>query len=252
MKLLKSKERCGFAVLRGISLLILAITLAGSEINMDSLLLSGKQQTTQVVNEEMDKLNRALLKAANQGDKEAISKLLTDGADIDATDERGRTSVMIAVHTNQLELFTFLVEQGANINIWDNQLDNPLLYAGAEGKLDFLKAAIAAGADTTITNRYGGTALIPAADRGHVEIVRELLMNSDVDVNHVNNLGWTALLEAIILGDGGKNHQEIVNLLIEHGVDVNLADRSGVTPLQHAKKQGYQEMVDVLTSAGGK
>ncbi|GIO01671.1 ankyrin repeat domain-containing protein [Brevibacillus laterosporus] len=219
---------------------------------MDSLLLSGKQQTTQVVNEEMDKLNRALLKAANQGDKEAISKLLTDGADIDATDERGRTSVMIAVHTNQLELFTFLVEQGANINIWDNQLDNPLLYAGAEGKLDFLKAAIAAGADTTITNRYGGTALIPAADRGHVEIVRELLMNSDVDVNHVNNLGWTALLEAIILGDGGKNHQEIVNLLIEHGVDVNLADRSGVTPLQHAKKQGYQEMVDVLTSAGGK
>ncbi|MBG9787381.1 ankyrin [Brevibacillus laterosporus] len=221
-------------------------------MHMDSLLSSGDQQTTQVVNEEMDKLNRALLKAANQGDKEAISKLLADGADIDATDERGRTSVMIAVHTNQLELFTFLVEQGANINIRDNQLDNPLLYAGAEGKLDFLKAAIAAGADTTITNRYGGTALIPAADRGHVEIVRELLMNSDVDVNHVNNLGWTALLEAIILGNGGKNHQEIVNLLVEHGADVNLADRSGVTPLQHAKKHGYQEMVDVLTSAGGK
>ncbi len=246
-------ERCGFAVLRGISLLILVIALAGGKIHMDSLLSSGDQQTTQVVNEEiMDKLNRALLKAANQGDKEAISKLLADGADIDATDERGRTSVMIAVHTNQLELFTFLVEQGANINIRDNQLDNPLLYAGAEGKLDFLKAAIAAGADTTITNRYGGTALIPAADRGHVEIVRELLMNSDVDVNHVNNLGWTALLEAIILGNGGNNHQEIVNLLVEHGADVNLADRSGVTPLQHAKKHGYQEMVDVLTSADGK
>lgn len=208
---------------------------------MDSLLSSGDQQTTQVVNEEMDKLNRALLKAANQGDKEAISKLLADGANIDATDERGRTSVMIAVHTNQLELFTFLVEQGANINIRDNQLDNPLLYAGAEGKLDFLKAAIAAGADTTITNRYGGTALIPAADRGHVEIVRELLMNSDVDVNHVNNLGWTALLEAIILGNGGKNHQEIVNLLVEHGADVNLADRSGVTPLQHAKNTAIRK-----------
>ncbi|WP_172619686.1 ankyrin repeat domain-containing protein [Paenibacillus alvei] len=219
---------------------------------MDSLLSSGEQQTTQEVNEEMNKLNHALLKAADEGDKEAISKLLVDGADIDATDVRGRTSVIIAIHTNQFELFTFLVEQGANINIRDNQLDNPLLYAGAEGKLDFLKAAIAAGADTTITNRYGGTALIPAADRGHVEIVRELLLNSDVDVNHINNLGWTALLEAIILGDGGKNHQEIVNLLIEHGADVNLADSSGVTPLQHAKKHGYQEMVDVLTNAGVK
>lgn len=241
-----------FAVLRGMSLLTLAIALAGCEITMDSLLSSGEQQTTQEVNEEMNKLNHALLKAADEGDKEAISKLLVDGADIDATDDRGRTSVMIAIHTNQFELFTFLVEQGANINIRDNQLDNPLLYAGAEGKLDFLKAAIAAGADTTITNRYGGTALIPAADRGHVEIVRELLLNSDVDVNHINNLGWTALLEAIILGDGGKNHQEIVKLLIEHGADVNLADSSGVTPLQHAKKHGYQGMVDVLTTAGGK
>ncbi|WP_268626825.1 ankyrin repeat domain-containing protein [Paenibacillus alvei] len=219
---------------------------------MDSLLSSGEQQYTQEVNEEMNKLNHALLKAANQGDKEGISRLLADGADIDATDDRGRTSVMIAIHTNHFELFTFLVKQGANINIRDNQLDNPLLYAGAEGKLEFLKAAIAAGADTTITNRYGGTALIPAADRGHVEIVRALLQSSDVYVNHVNNLGWTALLEAVILGDGGKNHQEIVKLLIEHGADVNLADSNGVTPLQHAKKHGYQEMVDVLTTAGGK
>lgn len=240
------------ALLRGISLLTLAIALAGCEITVDSLLSSREQQNTQEVNEGMNKLNHALLQASNEGDKVAISKLLADGADIDATDDRGRTSLMITIHTNQLELFTFLVEQGANINIRDNQRDNPLLYAGAEGKLDFLRAAIAAGADTTITNRYGGTALIPAADRGHVEIARELLLNSDVDVNHINNLGWTALLEAVILGDGGKNHQEIVKLVIEHGADVNLADRSGVTPLQHAKKLRYKEMVDDLTNAGGK
>ncbi|MGG1658272.1 ankyrin repeat domain-containing protein [Brevibacillus sp. NRS-1366] len=221
-------------------------------MNVDTLLSNGEQQATQAVKMEMDKLNDSLLTAVNQGDKEAVKKLLTDGADIDATDERGRTSALIAVHTNQLELFTLLAEHGANINIRDNRLDNPLLYSGAEGKLDFVKAAIAAGADTTITNRFGGTALIPAADRGHVEVVRELLTTSDVNVNHVNNLGWTALLEAVILGDGGKNHQAIVKLLIEHGADVNLADNDGVTPLQHAKKRGYREMIDALTSAGGK
>lgn len=200
----------------------------------------------------MDKLNRDLLKAAELGNQEAVAKLLADGADIDATDERGRTSAMIAVHTDQLELFQLLIGQGANINIRDHRQDNPLLYAGAEGKLDFVKAAVAAGADTTITNRFGGTALIPAADRGHVEIVRELLATSDVDVNHVNDLGWTALLEAVILGDGGKRHQEIVDVLIENGADVNLADGEGVTPLQHAKSRGYQEMIDALTKAGGK
>ncbi|MCR8842401.1 ankyrin repeat domain-containing protein [Paenibacillus sp. SC116] len=200
----------------------------------------------------MEKLNGDLLAAVKQGNQVLVVKILKDGANIDTTDERGRTSAMIAVHTNQLDLFKLLVKQGANIDIRENNKDNPLLFAGAEGKLDFVKAAIAAGADTTITNRFGGTALIPAADRGHVEVVRELLTNSDVKVNHVNNLGWTALLEAVILGDGGKHHQAIVNLLIEHGADVNLADNDGVTPLQHAKSRGYQEMIDALERAGGK
>lgn len=238
---------------RGISILILAAALSGCGMNMDSRLTgSGDRQHVQEVKLKMDKLNRDLLKAAELGNREAVAKLLADGADIDATDERGRTSAMIAVHTDQLELFQLLIGQGANINIRDHRQDNPLLYAGAEGKLDFVKAAVAAGADTTVTNRFGGTALIPAADRGHVEIVRELLATSDVDVNHVNDLGWTALLEAVILGDGGPRHQEIVDLLIGNGADVNLADDEGVTPLQHAKSRGYQEMIDALTKAGGK
>lgn len=62
---------------------------------------------------------------------------------------------------------------------------------------------LAAGADLKSINRYGGTALIPAAHRGHVETVRELL-KTRIDVDHVNRLGWTALLEAVMLGDGAR------------------------------------------------
>lgn len=234
------------------SLMPITLLLSGCEKNMSTMLQSHEQQATQTVNMENKKLNQSLLKAAQEGDTKAISHLLAEGADINATDESGRTSAMIAVHTNQLHVFTLLVEQGANINIRDQRLDNPLLYASAEGKLDFVRAAIAAGADTKVTNRFGGTGLIPAADRGHVEIVEELLTHSDVDIDHVNRLGWTALLEAVILGDGGERHQKIVNLLIEHGADVNLADHDGVTPLQHAKSRGYQEMVEALKRAGAK
>src|SRR5699024_5375443 len=125
-----------------------------------------------------------------------------------------------------------LIEYGADINIRNHNEDNVLLYAGAEGLLEIVKLAIEANADTTLTNRFGGTALIPAADRGHVEVVDYLLEKSDVDVNHVNDLHWTALLEAVILGDGAEPHQEIVNLLIQHGADIHLADKEGVTPLQ--------------------
>ncbi len=200
----------------------------------------------------MDKLNRDLLKAVNEGDLLAAERLLEQGADRDAKDGRGRTPAMIAVHNDRLDLFKLFVERGADIDIRDDRLDNPLLYSGAEGKMDFLKAALAAGADTTITNRFGGTALIPAADRGHVEIVRELLEHSDVNIDHINNLGWTALLEAVILGDGGRNHREIVDLLIAYGADVNLADKDGVTPLRHAESRGFREIADALTKAGGK
>ena len=95
------------------------------------------------------------------------------------------------------------------------------------------------GADLKSTNRYGGTALIPAAERGHVETVRTLI-EAGVDVDHVNSLGWTALLEAIILGDGGAAHTQIVQMLVSAGARTNLADRDGVTPLGHARSRGSE------------
>ncbi len=195
-------------------------------------------------------MNEKLIQAAERGDTATVLQLLATGAQINSRDQRGRTAVMAATHGNQVATVQALIAAGADINIQDNRLDNPFLYAGAEGLLDILKLTIAAGANTKLTNRYGGTALIPAAERGHVEVVTELLMRTDVDMNHVNNLGWTALLEAIILGDGGPRRTEVVRLLIQAGADVNLADSQGVTPLAHAQQRGYTEMIKLLQNAG--
>jgi ankyrin repeat protein len=159
---------------------------------------------------------------------------------------------MAATHTNQIEPVQILLEAGADVDIQDGQLDNPFLYAGAEGLFEILKLTIAAGADPTLTNRFGGTALIPAAERGHVAVVRELLTTTGVDVNHINNLGWTALLEAIILSDGGENHQQIIRLLIDHGADVHIPDHNGVSPLQHARQRGFQAIEQILLEAGAR
>ena len=78
-----------------------------------------------------------------------------------------------------------------------------------------------------------------------MDYVREVL-KTGIDVNHVNNLGWTALLEAVILGDGGEAHTEIVRLLLAAGADRSIADRDGVTALEHARRRGYAEMVALL------
>ena len=141
--------------------------------------------------------------------------LLEAGADVDERDADGRTPVMAATRGNHVETVRALIEAEANVDIQDDRLDNPFLYAGAEGLLDILRLTIAAGADPSLTNRFGGTALIPASERGHVEVVEELLTNSDVDIDHVNNLGWTALLEAIVLSNGDERHQRVVQLLVD-------------------------------------
>ncbi len=193
-----------------------------------------------------------LVQAAEIGDIKTIQRILSSGEDINSRDARGGTPVMAATHANKVDVVRLLINEGADINIQDTMADNPFLYAGAEGLLEILKLTIDANADTKLLNRYGGTALIPAADRGHVEIVKELLTRTDVDVNHVNNLGWTALLEAIILGEGGPDHTEIVRLLVEAGADVNSADKDGITPISHAKQRGYTKIVEILENAGAR
>ena len=158
----------------------------------------------------------ALVAAAEAGDMAALRRLLDAGVPVDARDARRRTALLAATHANRIDAARLLIERGADVNAKDDMQDSPFLYAGAQGRLEILRMTLAAGADLKSTNRYGGTALIPAAHHGHVETVRELL-KTKIDVDHVNRLGWTALLEAIILGDGGAAHTEIVRLLVAHG-----------------------------------
>jgi ankyrin repeat protein len=191
-----------------------------------------------------------LHEAARSGDLDGVRRLLAEGLPIDAQDATGQTPVMAATVARKTAVVRALVDAGADVDIRDDRLDNVLLYAGANGLLDLVRIANEAGADPAITNRFGGIALIPACERGHVETVRYLLAESDVDVDHVNRLGWTGLLEAIILSDGGPAHREIVRLLLDAGADPELADRDGVTPLAHARSKGFEAIAAQLVAAG--
>jgi ankyrin repeat protein len=193
----------------------------------------------------------ALVAAAEAGDLATLRRQLDAGVPVDTRDGRRRTALLAATHANQVEAARLLVERGADVNALDDLHDSPFLYAGAEGRLEILRLTLAAGADLQSINRYGGNALIPAAHHGHVETVRELLGTS-IAIDHVNRLGWTALLEAILLGDGGTAHTEIVRLLVAHGANVNLADGQGVRPLAHAEQRGQRAIAEILRRAGAR
>ncbi|WP_028391145.1 ankyrin repeat domain-containing protein [Bacillus cihuensis] len=208
-----------------------------------------EEKEKEIVGEE---LNKQLLQAAERGEANTISELIKKDANINAQDSKRRTATMIATYNNDVETAKVLINAGADVNIQDDMKNNPFLYAGAEGYIDILKLTIEAGVDPAITNRYGGTALIPASEHGYVDVIKELLTHTDIDVNHINNLGWTALLEAIILNNGDEKQQQTVQLLLEHGADLNIPDNDKVTPLQHAREKGFKEIEKILIKAGAK
>jgi ankyrin repeat protein len=187
----------------------------------------------------------ALLRAAAQGDADAVAVALRAGADIEARDERDRTALLLAATYDHVPVAEVLVAMGADPDALDDRHDSPWLVTGVTGSVAMLEALLPADPDLTIENRFGGRSPIPASERGHVAYVRRVV-RTGVDVNHVNDLGWTALLEAVILGDGGADHQEIVRILLASGADPTIADGDGVTPLRHAERRGYDEIAAQL------
>lgn len=192
-----------------------------------------------------------LLAAAESGRTAEVKALIAKGADLETRDSQGRTALLLAVAGNHVEMARVLLAAGASPNTQAANHDTPWLLAGASGRTDIIAAMLPLKPDLRLRNRYGGNALIPACERAHVETVK-LLLTSGIDVNHVNDLGWTCLLEIVILGDGGPRHQEVARLVLAAGADPNLADRDGLTPLAHARARGQAAVAELIEQAGGR
>lgn len=193
---------------------------------------------------------QAFLEAAAEGNIEALKQYLEQGVDINARNRQKRTAILTAAMHDHLDAVSFLIEAGADIDLQDETCFNPFLYACIHNKLELVQMMVKAGTNLELLTRFGGVGLTPACEKGHVDIVRELLTTTDINVNHTNFVGWTPLIEAIILGDGGEKQQTIIKLLIEHGVNVQMVDKYGVTPLELARRKGYTEIEQILFAAG--
>jgi ankyrin repeat protein len=193
-----------------------------------------------------------LLAAAQQGDLAKAKKLLAAGANVNARDPYDRTAVHIATHARQRELIRVLAQADADLELLENDRYDAVTIAAVADDEDSLRVLLSLGASAKLTtSRYDGTALIAAAHLGHDGVVKQLIA-AGAPLDHVNNLHWTALIEAIVLGNGGPRHQEVVRALLAAGTSTRLTDREGNTPLALAKARGYSAMVTLLMQAGAK
>ena len=165
---------------------------------------------------------------------------------MEGRDGAGRTPVHVAAYQSHGPTLRALVAAGADINAFENQAYDVVTIAAVANDMEILRLALELGASPgNITSPYEGTALIAAAHLGHVEVV-ETLIAAGAPLDHVNNLGWTALIEAIVLGDGGPRHIACARALIKAGADVTIADRDGTAPIDLARRMGFKGMVKLL------
>jgi len=187
--------------------------------------------------------------AAYAGDAARITGLAATGADLNARDGNGRTPLHVATFAQKREAIRALAKAGAKLDLLENDRYDGVTIASVANDEETLRLLLSLGASAKqVTSRYDGTALIAAAHLGHAGVVRQLIA-AGAPLDHVNNLHWTAVIESIVLGDGGARHQATLKALVDAGASLQLTDREGRTPLQLAQSRGYAEMVKILQGA---
>lgn len=187
-----------------------------------------------------------LLAAAQRGDVAQIQRLAAKAEALNATDAHGRTPLHVATFAKQREAIRALVKAGVDLNRLENDRYDAITIASVADDEDTLRVLLQLGASAKqTTSRYDGTALIAAAHLGHDGVLRQLIQ-AGAPLDHVNNLHWTAAIEAVVLGNGGARHQATLKALMDAGANLQLTDRQGQTPLQLARSRGFKEMVAML------
>ncbi|WP_077926992.1 ankyrin repeat domain-containing protein [Wohlfahrtiimonas populi] len=183
--------------------------------------------------------------------EEANKYYLQDRSVIFARDGQKRTTLQIAAMNQYYDLVQYLILIGVDLNAQDNMRFNPFLWGCIHNDLKLVKIMVEAGADLECLTRFGGNGLTPASEKGNVEVVEYLLTQTDINPNHTNYLGWTALIEAVTLNGDDERQQKVVELLLTNGADPNMVDSYSKTPFRLAKERGNMMIAEIVAKHGG-
>jgi ankyrin repeat protein len=182
-------------------------------------------------------------KALISGDTPAAINLINRGVDINTVDIAGNSLLIQSVRQDNKELFDYLLQRRARLNLRNRNGETALSLAAYTGKLPFVQRLLEAGAEV---NMYGWSPLAYAAFNGHVAIA-ELLLKRGAEINAQTENGSTALLLAARYG-----FIEIVDLLLKNKADPNVANQNDETAMDWALRTSNTDIVERLRQAGGR
>ena len=222
----------------------------------------------------------SLMVASNKGNVDAIKVLLSAGADRTIKDVDGNTWIHYAFLGDcSKEVLQSIIDQGANVNITNKRNVTSLMVASKKGNVDAINVLLSAGADRTIktvngdtwihyavdgdcskevlqsiidqgahvniTNKRNVTSLMVASNKGNVDAIKVLLSaGADRTIKDVDGNTW---IHYAFLGDCSK---EVLQSIIDQGANVNITNKRNVTSLMVASKKGNVDAINVLLSAG--
>lgn len=221
----------------------------------------------------------ALQLAVIQGRKAMVELLLGRGADVNGTDKSGDTALVGAIMYSRPEVARVLLDRGANPSAKNVSGQTPLHYACGKGDLELARAVIAKATDVDAVStqrpaNFGeivGTPLIHAVRNSHLGIVM-LLMERGANVKKEAPEGISPLRLAVEMGDAKMveylldhgadvrapgllvlsfrwEHEDVSNLLLKRGADVNSPDGQLGRPLHWAIRKSV-ELTRTLLEAG--
>jgi ankyrin repeat protein len=194
---------------------------------------------------------RPLSHAAKSGHLDMVDLLLARGAPIDARNLAGATALYFAAEGGHAAIVQHLIERGADVNFTGRSGVSPVSAAAFAGSDAIVEALLARGADGRATDDTGKPPVVYAAAGAHLDIVKRLMaLNIDINARYANDL--TLLMWAS--GPDEKVREaraiEVVTYLLDAGAQIDDRDARGRTALMIAAEGGRAEIASLLLAHG--
>ncbi|KAL3098681.1 hypothetical protein niasHS_000468 [Heterodera schachtii] len=184
-----------------------------------------------------------LISSVKAGEFETVRSLIEAGEDFQAGDRHRMTPLMYAAENNRLQIVQYLLNRGAQIDRRDKDGWTAMVFAVREDCPAIVNQLVESGANVNLVDYdRKSSPFIIGCQEDRFACVEKMLLSPGVDLNIVDTHGKTPLMHAIVY-----NRTNIANLFITNGADKQKTDNFGKTALDYARESKNNVLIALLS-----